>query len=1429
MKKKFLSVVLIAVMLAGIFALDSVVAPGKASAAVGDSITVQFEGKGYVSDNSLVANTIEYLRVVNTNGYGDYRPVFCGEHDKTGDPELFNKYKDTKTYKTTSKVTLERIRKVLYYGYEGPAEWSGFMTYKSQYGVYREQYYGGSKIENTTIERACKTGITANALSYVVGTASNKEKYPGVDAFLKYIDSKPAPPSNFDVYQINGGNYQHLFTWQYTPVGYAQIIKTSSMPEVTNGNGYYGNINNAVFGVYDGNTKIGEIKANGPAVEFPVGNYTVREINVPTNFFEMEVRNGEIVSGVTKKWEYENVPKMDPVTLLLKKVKKDGTTSTKLAGAEYTVKYYAGTSATGTPERTWVMKTDANGLIRMNDAHKVSGDAFYYMADKVTVGFPYGTVTIQETKAPAGFLVNPEVITVKVDGKTQAFSQTNAPVSKESEYGAIRIKKVDQNGKAMSGVVFNVYTDKACTNKVAAVTTNTNGEATYGYNSATGEYTLEPGKTFYFKEASTLPGYQISTEVFPVTVVDGKTTRTEKNAVNKELGAIRIRKVDQNGKAMSGVSFNVYTDKACTNKVAGVTTNTEGFATYGYNTETKLYTLTPGKTYYFKEASTLPGYQISTEVFPVTVVSGQTTRTETNAVNKELGAIRIRKVDQNGKAMAGVSFNVYTDKACTNKVAGVTTNSQGIATYGYDTATKLYTLEPGKTYYFKEASTLAGYQISTEVFPVKVVSGKTTSAAKEAVNLQKGGLKIKKVDQEGNALSEAEFTVYSDEACTKAIGTMKTGDDGYATYGYDNTTKVYSLTPGETYYVRETKAPAGFIPTDEVFAIKIESGKITEAEKEAVNKPLKISKSNIVTGEPVEGATIIIKDAAEKVVFTGKTDKNGDTEKITLPPGTYTFTEGEAPEGYIKTDEEFTFTIEDNGNITGTTRFTNEPVPEIKTTAMFEDVTKDSLPTGTITLIDKVKTGKLVIGKEYTVKGTLINKDDETEVIATAETTFTATETEMTVDVVFTFDASKLEGTTTVVFEDIYKDNIKLATHSEINDEDQTVRFPKIRTKVGESVMAADGVVTLTDTLTYENLTPGNTYKVSGSVMDKEIGELLVIDGKEVTAEAEFTPKEENGKVSVKFTFDASTLSGKSLVVFEKVIDVKTGSTIGKHEDLEDKDQTVDFPEIKTTAMFDTGEKESPARKEVTVIDKVEAKNLTIGKEYTVKGTLVNVQDEKDIIAKAETTFTATEKNMVIDVVFKFDGSKLEGESVVVFEDLLHNKKVVATHSELNDKDQTVKFPKAKTKVSDSSIFAGKVSLTDTIFYEGLTPGEAYTAKGLLVDQKGNPIKVDGKEVRAEAEFTPESENGTVDVTFEFDAKTLEGTDIVVFEEILNARGKVIAEHKDTEDKNQTVNVERRKIVKTGDDRPIFLFSAMNFVSLVLLMGVLMHKKVSVK
>lgn len=502
---------------------------------------------------------------------------------------------------------------------------------------------------------------------------------------------------------------------------------------------------------------------------------------------------------------------------------------------------------------------------------------------------------------------------------------------------------------------------------------------------------------------------------------------------------------------------------------------------------------------------------------------------------------------------------------------------------------------------------------------------------------------------------------------------------------------------------------------------------------------------------------------------------------------------------------------------------------KLRTTA--KDTITDS-HVGTVSkvasVIDTVKYNNLIIGKTYTVSGYLMVKETGKPLLdadgnkVTAEKTFTATEEDGSIDLMFTFDSRLVEGQSVVVFEDMYYNGVKVGTHSDINDEGQTVHYPKLKTRAIDSatkdhVGTVSKTATIIDTVDYTNLIVGTTYTVSGYLMVQETGEpLLDENGNKITAETTFTATTANGAVDMVFKFDSSLLGDNTLTCFE---DLKYNNvTVATHSDITDEEQSVHYIDLKTKAIDkNTGSNVGTVQKNATIIDTVSYKNLIVGKEYTVSGHLM-VKDTNSPLLDANgnkitatKTFIADKKDGTIDMTFEFDSSLLGGETIVVFEKLIHNGIEVAAHEDINDEDQSVHYPVLKTTAKDTTtvVDATKrtddttpLQITDTVEYTNLIPGVTYKVVGKLMDKvTGKPL-ADGK-ITSEVTFTPEEADGTVDVVFNFTRAELNSLNVVVFEDIYDAASNVlVATHSDINDEGQTVTfksvVNIEKLDSTG-------------------------------
>ncbi|OOZ79358.1 collagen-binding protein [Bacillus cereus] len=749
------------------------------------------------------------------------------------------------------------------------------------------------------------------------------------------------------------------------------------------------------------------------------------------------------------------------------------------------------------------------------------------------------------------------------------------------------------------------------------------------------------------------------------------------------------------------------------------------------------------------------------------------------AVNWEAaGSLKIKKVGESGEVLAGAVFEVFN--ANNESVGKITTGADGTA--------ELNNLPIG-TYIVKEIKAPTGYVLGDKPQTIEVKTGET-GAAQIVNNKEKGNIEIKKLSDSGKVLPNVEFTVFTEDG--KEVKKAVTNENGIA--------KVEGLTLGK-YYFLETKTPNGYIgnKTKYPFEIKEHNKTLTftveNTEVKGSVKLLKVDTEDI--SKKLEDAVFELKDASGKVIGEYKTDKNGEINVKDLAYGRYSFVEKTSPNGYVLVTEPIVFEIKEHGKIIELLAVNHLIKGDL-------EITKVDVADGNNKLLNAEFTIYNEAGKEV-VKG----KTDDKGIAKFEKLPFgkyTYKETLAPNGYILNEETFSFE----------IKENGQIIKHI-VKDE----KIPSIKTtatdkKGGTKEMHTSKSVTIQDKVEYKDLQVGKEYTLKGKLMDKKTNKPLVVNGKEVTAETKFTPKEAAGSITLDFTFDATGLEEKEVVVFEELL--KDGKVVTTHADINDKGQTVKFvkPSVKTTATNKAdGGKEIHSKDSITIQDKVEYTNLVVGKEYTVKGKLMNKAINEPLLidgkeVTAETKFTAKEKNGFVTLEFTFVGAEQQGREVVVFEDLLHEGQVIATHADINDVGQTVRFvePSIKTTATNKAdgskeLDASKtVTIQDKVEYKDLIVGKEYVVKGKLMDKATNkPLLVDGKEVTVESKFTAKEKNGSITLDFTFNASALQGKEVVVFEELYQDN-ILVAIHAEIEDKGQTVQFKEVKPEQPKPEQP---------------------------
>lgn len=477
----------------------------------------------------------------------------------------------------------------------------------------------------------------------------------------------------------------------------------------------------------------------------------------------------------------------------------------------------------------------------------------------------------------------------------------------------------------------------------------------------------------------------------------------------------------------------------------------------------------------------------------------------------------------------------------------------------------------------QEISSPLGYKLDPIVHIYNVAPHEVTSVEFElepadfTEEVMKGQIALHKQYETLDDLAEeqgAEFDVYLKSA--GSFDAAKETERDHITTGADGMATTKDL-PYGTYVVHQTKGGNGRQLVADFDVSISEDGKVysydlVNVQKNAQLKIVKTSEGGVIEGIHFRVTRLEDNYSAEYV-----TNAAGEILTETLP--IYADKDGATKYQYkveeLDTEETFGYQLSDSQTVElsegeiASVSFHNVPI-EIGTKATVEGE-KEIDPLDKVTLTDTVSYIGLVPGKEYKVVGVLMDKLTGEKLLVNgqeiiAETTFIAEAKNGSVDVTFVFDATGLHGKEIVVFEDLYRENVLLATHADINDEGQTVKIknPEIGTKAtadGKKEITADKI-TITDVVSYKDLTPGKEYKLTGVLMNKATNDKLLIDGKEITAEATFTPKATTGEVEMTFTFDARELTAETeVVVFETLY--RDGIEIAVHADIEDEGQTV--------------------------------------------------------------------------------------------------------------------------------------------------------------------------------------------------------------------------------------------------------------------------------
>lgn len=529
-------------------------------------------------------------------------------------------------------------------------------------------------------------------------------------------------------------------------------------------------------------------------------------------------------------------------------------------------------------------------------------------------------------------------------------------------------------------------------------------------------------------------------------------------------------------------------------------------------------------------------------------------------------------------SLEGAQYGIYSDAACTKLLHTLVTDKEG--------NTEKVTLEIGK-YYVKEIKASPGYELDIEIYPVTVEFGDNmTFNVKEKPSYVPLNIVLQKLDKEAEkpmaqgaaSLEGAEFTVcyydgfftrenlpeydaYSSAAKRKwVVKTMKKEKDGKVIWcadmsdeackvGGDEYFKVGNKTvlPAGTLSVEETKAPKGYLL----------EGKILKNTKtgESVEKGPYVTQIKQDNGQAarLEGGNEY--EAYNRVMRGDLSLRKIDEENKKAMAGvSFMLTSKTTGEAHI-------FTTDENG--------------EYDTSSSY---IRHSDNTNTETSVGGIWFGALQ-------DQTAVPVDDAVGALPYD-----------------TYELAELKGENNAD-KTMYKDIVVISREKAVirlnNIENSGIGIQTTARdeKTGSHYSVAEEEVTLVDAVSYNNLKRSQTYKLVGSLMDRETGEAVEITKEDetvpITAEKIFTPEIQNGTTEITFQFNGESLKDREIVIYEELYEIEgeddpeeSGLLVAEHKDLEAVEQTISFKEPEEELIVEEQEKpEEPEESETPVID----------------------------------------------------------------------------------------------------------------------------------------------------------------------------------------------------------------------------------------------------
>lgn len=1372
--------------------------------------------------------------------YADGRMAYCVNPKLTAPSGKYGS--NNLTAVSEKSNTFAMLYKGLHYGYDG----HGFNAKVAAFGnKSMKQLMDKAKADHWL-------GASGNSLYYLLTHRVLAKIYGDKDwsyaltsDWIKAVNELEAKlkkaaklKSEYSMYLLDPKNNQQKVIIMQDKLGGLEIIKDSSNHTLTDNSGCY-SLKGAEFTVTNtktkktytitANTKVNDgsatVKYKAVLKNIVAGAYTIKETKAPKGYaLSKETKTVTVKAGTaTTSVTFTNAPQNDPVVILLKKTNGNGKA---IAGAEFTVRFYKGYytkseiqsgKAESAFKRYWTFKTDDKGRIKFTKDYLVdSNNDFYYATDSGNPALPLGTITVQETKAPDGYIKDNTLYVQQItsDSSLVSVSTYNEFTNVNNPSTYYELKKTSDDG-VVAGVSFKIYEGNKVDNSkyLKTVKTNANGEI---------KEKLDVG-TYTFDEV--VSDKYIKQEPVTVTITAENTSAkpAEISFSNKlKDGKLKISKTASDGN-IAGITFEVYKGSTTAGQLVGTyVTDDSGLITKDIKADTYcIHEIVPD------------GYR---------PVSDQVVTLKPN----EERTVAFRNVKSGSQVKIIKDTDNYEAGPFTCKVEGISNDLKmniDIDTY----EPTIINLEDGK-YRITEILTDEQKALWQEIKPIEFIVDHNKELT--TVTLQNhektGSVKVIKTASD-NYVEGKQFSLYGVSYAGFEIKYC------YATTDKDGVAVFDNIPVGE-YVLEEISSHAIYnLKSDvDLNGVTVEWDKTTEVnvrndEKTTPFEVVKTSENGQLKGFEFEitGTTT----SGESVKLTNLvTDDKG---RITgnLYPGEYVAKEVKTPNKYIQPSEQ-KFTIEQTTN--------DNPAPvqlffynELKKGSL--EITKTAydgfIENVEFTLINNNdnsieyhlstdENGKAVLNDvlvgEYTLKEVnageqYIKIEDMHIVIEYNKTTTQAVENKPKdgyIKIVKTSDSQNLQGFEFEVVGTTW-DNKKIK-ESYTTDENGLIveKLPTGTYTVKEInapnyfIQTQEAVLELTPYDTSDEPYTINVYN------EYKRGSLKV-----------FKSADDNFIENIKFNLSGTADCGEKINItvttntdgcaeFNNIpIGTYTLSELTKEDryvTVLDSKQTIEWNkvisvsvnnklktgEIQTTAHdAETGEHYAYANENTKIVDTVAYKDIAANQTYKLTGTIMDketgeplfVNNEKVVVSK-EFVSSPTGAGTV-DVEFSFNSVDLVGKSIVVFEELSikdkdNNDYALAVHSDINDEGQTIIFnnPKIRTTAHDTvsnnntAVTSAATTIVDTVTYSDLIIGKEYTVTGTLMiksigkeltDTNGNPIT-------ASKTFTAENTDGSIEMEFTFDSSLLAGESVVTFER-LYYNGREIAVHTDINDGEQTV------------------------------------------